>query len=262
MVATRSTSSSSKRTLLEAFQPRKNNLNTSARSREALKATTTPSSRMLTEAARTTKSRKKQQAGALPKEPPLPTLSCAEVNLCTTTMMSSLPFDLEAAKSHLVKADVRFIPLLERIPLRVFEEIEQGTKEVNLFKTLVTSIIGQQVSWLAARAILHKFTRLYFPELPASSDFATLPRDSLPFPTPLQVRASTEAQLRSAGLSGQKIRYVRDVAERFSDGRLDIRRIFRMREAEILEELCKIKGIGVWTAQMLLIFALRRPDGK
>lgn len=88
-----------------------------------------------------------------------------------------------------------------------------------------------------------------------------MPRDSLPFPTPLQVRSASEATLRSAGLSGQKVRYVSDIAQRFSDGRLDVRKIVAMvDEEEVVRTLVAIKGVGVWTAQMLLIFALRRPD--
>lgn len=97
--------------------------------------------------------------------------------------------------------------------------------------------------------------------LPEKPDFKTLPRDALPFPTPLQVRSASESTLRSAGLSGQKVRYVSDIACRFSDGRLDVRSLVAMRDEEdVVRTLVAIKGVGVWTAQMLLIFALRRPD--
>lgn len=79
------------------------------------------------------------------------------------------------------------------------------------------------------------------PRLPVVPDFSVIPRDSLPFPTPLQVRSAGEGVLRSAGLSGQKVRYVTDIAERFSDGRLDVRNIVEMNEEQVLEELIKIK---------------------
>jgi DNA-3-methyladenine glycosylase II len=55
------------------------------------------------------------------------------------------------------------------------------------------------------------------------------------------VRSAGEGVLRSAGLSGQKVRYVTDIAERFSDGRLDVRKIVEMNEEQVLEELIKIK---------------------
>ncbi|PWN19866.1 DNA glycosylase [Microstroma glucosiphilum] len=227
-----------------------------------------------------TKSPKRKAATAATAEeapPPLPALSEDEVRLCTTIPFPRLTFSLREGTEHLIKADPRFRSLLRRIPLRVFEEftdehLEQETagggddkvqpraKDLDLFKTLVTSILGQQVSWLAARSILYKFTRLWFPELPVVPDFSLTPRDSLPFPTPLQVRSAGEGMLRSAGLSGQKVRYVTDIAERFSDGRLDVRKIVEMNEEQVLEELIKIKGVGVWTAQMLLLFALRRPN--
>lgn len=110
---------------------------------------------------------RKTKTKSEPSEPDveLPLLSEEEIARCTTIAMPSLPFDLAHGKEHLVAADVRFKRLVERIPLKVFEEISgEGGKELNLFRTLVTSILGQQVSWLAARAILYKFTRLWFPE--------------------------------------------------------------------------------------------------
>ncbi|CAO1615478.1 unnamed protein product [Parajaminaea phylloscopi] len=257
MVSTRSTTAS-KRTLAQAFPPTKKASGAPLASRKVSKVVNVPPPP--SPSANTTPPKRAATAKAQPDSPPLPILAASEITACTTAQVPSLSFDVNVGKRHLVDADCRFAPLLERIPLRVFEQLDEEGKELDLFKTLVTSILGQQVSWLAARAILYKFTRLYFPELPPTPDFATRPRDSLPFPTPLQVRASSEAELRSAGLSGQKVRYISDIAERFSDGRLDVRKILKMSESEVLEELCKIKGVGPWTAQMLLIFALRRPD--
>lgn len=127
--------------------------------------------------------KKKAVTAATPVEaaPPLPVLSEDEVRLCTTIPFPRLSFPLKEGTEHLVQADPRFRTLLRRIPLRVFEEftdehletesagdgedkVQPRAKDLDLFKTLVTSILGQQVSWLAARAILYKFTRLWFPE--------------------------------------------------------------------------------------------------
>lgn len=253
MVATRSARATpAKRSLEQSFQPSKPS--------RVLKQTPVANAAQDARSPSGSPAKRKKATVTVSQEAPLPLLTAEEVQLCTTAAMPNLPFDLTHGKSHLVRADPRFKPLLERIPLRVFEELDSEAKDLDLFKTLVTSIMGQQVSWLAARAILYKFIRLFFSDLPPTPDFTARPRESLPFPTPLQVQACSDERLKSAGLSGQKVRYVSDIAQRFSDGRLDVRKILAMGEEEVIEELCKIKGVGVWTAQMLLIFALRRPD--
>lgn len=191
----------------------------------------------------------------------LPFLSREEVIKCTTIGYPQLPFRLSDAVHHLRSVDVRFHHLLDTIELTPYKELENGqVKELDMFRTLTTSILGQQVSWLAARAILYRFVRLFFPSLSEKPDFTLLPRDSLPFPHPIDVEECTEEQLRSAGLSGAKVKYIKDIARRFSDGRLDVRKIVKMQEEECVQELIKIKGVGKWTAEMLLIFALRRAN--
>lgn len=179
-------------------------------------------------------------ASAASDDPPLPTLPLSEIQKCTTTTLPPLTFDLDQGKQHLVNADVRFQSLVRRIPMRVFEELA-APKELDLFKTLVTSILGQQVSWLAARAILYKFVRLWAPHLPLQPDFTALPREKLPFPTPLQVCDATVETLRSAGLSGQKVKYIKDIAQRCSDGRLDVRKLVQLDEDQVVQELIQIK---------------------
>ena len=66
--------------------------------------------------------------------------------------------------------------------------------------------------------------------------------------------------MRTAGVSPQKIRYLRDLGARVADGRLNLRRLAGRPDSEVIEELTSVKGIGVWTAQMYLIFSLHRPD--
>lgn len=66
--------------------------------------------------------------------------------------------------------------------------------------------------------------------------------------------------LRSAGLSGAKALYIKDLAEKFADGTIKHRSLGRMESTDIIEHLLQIKGVGVWTVQMLLIFTLGRPD--
>ncbi len=120
--------------------------------------------------------------------------------------------------------------------------LKRGT---NIFKALCRSIIHQQVSGKAAESILKKFVALF----PGKS-----------FPKPEDILALPIDTLRSAGLSGQKAAYITDLAQKYSDGTLEHKRIPKMTSDEIVEHLTQVKGIGVWTVHMLLIFTLNRPD--
>ena len=194
-----------------------------------------------------------------------PLVAEQDAHLYTTVPHPTLPFSLPDAITHLTQIDSRFHKIVSQVPAKPFQELAPTSdiviKELNLHKTLTTSIVGQQISWLAARSVLYKFVRLFFPDcLPAAPDFDATPREVLPFPTPHQILSKSDVELRSAGLSGQKVKYVRDVSRRFADGRLDARRLVQMQEEEVIAELVKIKGVGVWTAEMTLMFALRRPN--
>lgn len=86
-------------------------------------------------------------------------------------------------------------------------------------------VVFEQVSWLAARAITHRFIRLYFEDMPEKYQ-PNMPNNR--FPTPLQVFNTSHASLRSAGLSGRKAEYIVDLASRFADGRLSAEKLIRM----------------------------------
>lgn len=184
----------------------------------------------------------------------------------TTVPFPALPFDFEHARTHLCSVDHRFERLFHKIPVRCYEEAldasASDTKDLNLFKTVTTSILGQQISWLAARSVLYKFCRLFFPDsMPEKPDFVGFPREQWPFPTPLMVLRTPDADLRAAGLSFAKIKYAKDLAARFVDGRLDIRQILELDDEEAcVTELSKVKGVGRWTSEMILMFAMRKPD--
>ena len=70
----------------------------------------------------------------------------------------------------------------------------------------------------------------------------------------------TDAQLRAAGLSGQKVRYLRDLCGRIEDGSLPLDALDRMTDEDVIAALTQVKGIGRWTAEMFLMFRLHRPD--
>lgn len=118
-------------------------------------------------------------------------------------------------------------------------------KRTSVFEALCRSIIHQQVSGKAAESIMRKFVGLF---------------PGRHFPTPGAVLAMPVAMLRSAGLSGQKASYILNLAQKLSDGTLAPRHIPRMTNEEVIEHLVAIKGVGVWTAHMFLIFTLERPD--
>lgn len=115
---------------------------------------------------------------------------------------------------------------------------------IDVFAALLRSIIYQQLSGFAAAAIHTRVLALF----PAQK------------PSPRHVRKISATKLRAAGLSVQKIAYVRDLAQRFLDGTIDPRRFPRMSSDEIVEHVVQVKGVGEWTAHMLLIFSLRRSD--
>jgi DNA-3-methyladenine glycosylase II len=112
----------------------------------------------------------------------------------------------------------------------------------NPFQTLARAIIGQQISVKAAQAVWSRTEAL------------------LGVVSPDTIAATGEEALRSAGLSRQKIAYLKDLAAHFLDGRIRPRRWRNLDDETIIGELVAVKGIGRWTAEMFLIFYLMRPN--
>jgi len=110
------------------------------------------------------------------------------------------------------------------------------------FQTLARSIIGQQISVKAAQSVWNRFAA-------AVGEMQ-----------PKRVLRLSESQLRDCGLSGQKVKYLRDLSERFAAGTLDVDRWHGMDDESLIGDLVQVKGIGRWTAEMFLIFYLTRPD--
>jgi len=119
------------------------------------------------------------------------------------------------------------------------------------FSSLVRSIVYQQLSGKAARTIHDRLENLCRERCPCPGDNAI---------TPESIRSITTGEMRRCGLSHQKLAYIRDLAEHAAEGRLDFGKLPKMSDEEVIAVLTEVKGIGVWTAQMFLMFALRRPD--
>lgn len=113
-----------------------------------------------------------------------------------------------------------------------------------IYGSLLRSVTGQQLSVKAAATIHNRFLDL-FPD-----------RN----PEPLKVLKLTNEKLRSVGLSGQKSSYVISVAEHALKGGLEFKNILKLDDEQLVKELTAIKGIGLWSAQMVMMFALQRPD--
>lgn len=116
--------------------------------------------------------------------------------------------------------------------------------EKDRFRTLVRSIVAQQISTAAAKSIMARLE-------------ARLPGDRL---SPEAFQQVSYDDLRSVGLSGQKTEYLLDLAGHVIDDRLPLRNLGRYADERVIELLTDIRGIGIWTAQMFLMFSLGRLD--
>jgi len=144
---------------------------------------------------------------------------------------------MHKAVNHLKKCDPILAAIIERVgPCRM----EFGPAE---FSSLAEAIVYQQLNGKAAVTIFHRFAALAGQPL-----------------TPEGILKLSDEQLRSVGLSKQKSAYLKDLAVKTAAGLLDFTRLPELSDAEVIEHLTQVKGIGVWTAHMFLIFSLRRPD--
>jgi DNA-3-methyladenine glycosylase II len=144
---------------------------------------------------------------------------------------------MRAAIRHLKRAD----PILAEI-MKTVGPYRLVPREPN-FETLARSIVYQQISGKAAASILSKLK-------------VALGRR---FTAPAVLRLSDE-ELRACGLSSQKIAYLRDLAEKVAARHIRFGKLHTLADQEIIEHLTQVKGIGVWTVQMFLMFALERPN--
>lgn len=114
-----------------------------------------------------------------------------------------------------------------------------------LFQRMIRAIIVQQLSIKVAEIIYARFIRLF---------------ESREFPSPSDVLKMDKEKLRAIGISYSKISYMKNVAEAFDSGQLSLEKIQDLSDEQVVAELTRIKGIGRWTAEMILIFTLNRPD--
>lgn len=141
------------------------------------------------------------------------------------------------AVAHLRSADTRWVPVIDRVgPCQL-----RPTRD--RFGILVKSIVSQQISSKAAQSILARLIEAAGGAL-----------------EPERLLAFREPELRKLGLSSQKASYVHSLSNAVASGRVPLQTIGRWSDEAIVERLTEVKGIGVWTAEMFLVFALNRPD--
>jgi len=144
---------------------------------------------------------------------------------------------MKHALTHLKKCDKILSSIIARVgPYKI-------TYREPTFQALARAIVFQQLAGHAARTI---HSRL---EEAAGGTI-----------TPESIQSLSVGEMRRAGLSKQKIGYIRDLAEHALSGKLDFAKLHGMSDEEVIATLTDIKGIGEWTAHMFLIFALRRPN--
>jgi DNA-3-methyladenine glycosylase II len=144
------------------------------------------------------------------------------------------------AVSHLKKSDPAMARVIDLVGPCRFEVRAEGTH----FDHIVRAIVYQQLSGKAAGTIYSRVRALYGDRSP----------------TPAELVATDDATLRGAGLSWAKIKYVKDLSAHTLDGRLPVDQLHELDDAQVMEALVKVKGIGRWSAHMFLMFRLGRPN--
>jgi DNA-3-methyladenine glycosylase II len=145
---------------------------------------------------------------------------------------------LKRAADHLSKNDPKLAAVIETSgPCRIQPHSDH-------YGELVGSIVGQQLSSIAAGTIWRRVLDLFDGKMPS----------------PEQLIRIDDQRLRDVGLSWAKVRYVKDLAQHILDGRLDLDHIATMPNEQIIEQLTAVKGLGEWSAHMFMIFGLGRLD--
>lgn len=152
--------------------------------------------------------------------------------------MSTWGDELERGAEHLAGVDPILAPIIASAPLPTF------APHKNYYQELVESIISQQLSVSAAASILKRFKELF----------------SSSFPSPEEILTKDIETYRAVGLSRQKASYIRDLAEKVIDGTVKFDHLDSLTNEEVIAELVQIKGVGIWTVHMFLLFCMGRFD--
>ena len=142
----------------------------------------------------------------------------------------------EKETEYLKAKDPKMAEVIERIG-----HIDRPV-QTDLFSSVVNSIVGQQISTKAQQTIWRRMTETYGAV------------------TPQAIGNASEAELQSFGMTFRKAAYIKDFADKICSGEFDLDAVAHMLDKEAIEALVALKGIGIWTAEMILLFCLQRPD--
>ena len=146
--------------------------------------------------------------------------------------------------AHLASSDKVMAGLIADIGSMSIERRRRGRPKGDAYGALLRAIVGQQLSVKAAATIFDRVLAIFGGRMPTAQELLD----------------ADEADLRGAGLSGRKVEYLKDLATRVASGELELGRFDEMPDSDIVAELTAVRGLGVWTAHMFLIFHLERPD--
>ncbi|KAL6234215.1 hypothetical protein BDW75DRAFT_241319 [Aspergillus navahoensis] len=171
---------------------------------------------------------------------------------------------LEKATAHLIATDPRLEPLIKAHPCALFSP-DGLAEKIDPFRSLVGTIIGQQVSGAAARSIREKFVALLWGLNHTCDGDDGVQRveegeNEGYFPTPEEIVRVDIPTLRTAGLSQRKAEYIHGLAEKFASGELSARMLLNASDEELLEKLTAVRGLGRWSVEMFACFTLKRTD--
>jgi DNA-3-methyladenine glycosylase II len=144
----------------------------------------------------------------------------------------------------LADADPVMAKLIARIGPMSLEKRRRGRPKGDAYGALLRAIVGQQLSTKAAATIFDRVLALFDGRAPTAEELLS---------------ADDEA-LRGAGLSGRKVEYLKDLAQHVVSGELEVERLGDLTDEKVIEEITAVRGLGVWTAHMFLIFHLERED--
>ncbi|MGQ0732443.1 MAG: DNA-3-methyladenine glycosylase family protein [Acidobacteriota bacterium] len=151
------------------------------------------------------------------------------------------PTDYRRAQRHLTRRDATLATLIKRVgPCRLGE-----IPDTPPFMALAEAIASQQLSVKAADTIFARFCGLFAPDQQ---------------PDPVRLLQLEDGAVRGAGFSRAKAAYLRDLAAHVVDGRLPLDRLHEENDEQVIAQLTAVKGIGRWTAEIFLMFRLKRPD--
>ena len=151
--------------------------------------------------------------------------------------------------AHLERVDPNLAPIVRRVGRYALVPRAEGTH----FGAVVRSIMYQQLSGKAAATIHGRFEAIYANAGPGSAGAGRTPE-------PRELLETPDEALRAAGVSRQKVGYLRDLAARVDSGDVPMAGLDSLGDDQIVAALTRVKGVGRWTAQMFLMFRLGRPD--